>query len=98
MSAAHRDLSDRPRGPEVWQKVTNEHWPASEVARSLRPLPSGQQIDVTARVVFAEDGEQWLPGRAERWTRQHVCVYISDRRLQVPYVWLAPADVRRRST
>jgi hypothetical protein len=93
---AHRDLSDRPRGPAVWQQVTNEHWPPAGVARSLRESPAERQIDVTARVVFAGDGEQFLPGRATRWTADHVCVCISDPRLQVAYVWLAPSDVRRR--
>lgn len=93
---AHRDLSDRPRGPQVWQQVLNEHWPSLEVSKRLKDVPAGQRIDVVARLVFAVDGETYLPGRAVRWTRQHVCVAINDRRLQVPYVWLAPADVTRR--
>jgi hypothetical protein len=92
---AHRDLSDRGRGPDQWQQVRNEHWPPLGVARALRDAPTGQQVDVTARVVFSVDGEQHLPGRATRWTRHHVCVVIDDPRLQVAYVWLRPADVHR---
>jgi hypothetical protein len=30
------------------------------------------------------------------WTRTHVCVASGDERLQVPFVWLIAADVRRR--
>lgn len=95
MNEAHRDLSDRPLGPQVWQRVLNKHWPQLEVSKRLKDVPTDQQIDVIARVVFAVDGEQHLAGRAVRWTRQHVCVAIDDPRLQVAYVWLAPADVTR---
>ena len=91
-----RDLSDRPNPAEQWQKVQNENWPALEVAKRLKDVPAAQAIDVVARIVFETDGEQYLHGRAVRWTRDHVCVSISDRRLQVSYVWLNPADVRRR--
>lgn len=91
----HRDLSDRARGPDQWQDVTNEAWPPLGVARTLRDVPLDQQLEVVARLVFAVDGEQYLPGRAIRWTRTNVCVMINDPRLQVSYVWLAPADVRR---
>lgn len=90
----HRDGSDRPNPHSLWQDVTNESWPPGTIARTLRD--ADHAIDVTARVVFALDGEQYLPGRATRWTRQHVCVAISDPRLQVSFVWLNPADVRRR--
>lgn len=91
----HRDVSDRPNPHSLWQEVTNEHWPAPGVAKTLRDVPRAQQIDVIARVVFATDGEQHLAGRAVRWTKQHVCVTIDDRRLQVAYLWLAAGDVRR---
>lgn len=83
---------------DFWQDVSNEHWPPLGVARSLRQVPAEQQIEVTGRVVFAVDGEEWLPGTAVRWTRQNVCVRFGDPRLQVGYLWLAPADVRRRTT
>lgn len=78
-----------------WQRITNEHWPPAEVARSLKDVPGERQIDIVARLVFEVDGEQHVQGRAVRWTKHHVCVWTSDGRLQVPYVWLAPSDVRR---
>lgn len=77
--------------------MLNEHWPPAGVARSLRDVDPDRQIEINARVVFAGDGEQLLEGTAVRWTRQHVCVRIGDPRLQTAYVWLAPADVTRRS-
>lgn len=90
-----RDLSDRPNPAAQWQKVLNEDWPALDVAKRLRDVPVAQAIDVVARIVFETDGEQHLHGRAVRWTRDRVCVWISDPRLQVSYVWLAPGDVTR---
>ena len=74
----HRDLSDRPRGPDQWQDVTNEAWPPLGVARTLRDVPLDRQLEVVARLVFAVDGEQYLPGRALRWTRTNVCVMVSS--------------------
>lgn len=96
LMSQHRDGSDRPNPHSLWQAVTNRSWPPGDIARTLRDAPADQQIDVIARIVFADDGEQHLPGLATRWTRQHVCVSISDPRLQVQFVWLNPADVRRR--
>lgn len=90
----HRDLSNRPNPHSLWQNVTNESWPPGTTARTLRD--ADHAIKVIARIVFEVDGEQYLAARATRWTRQHVCVAISDPRLQVSFVWLNPADVRRR--
>lgn len=83
------------RPSDSWQAVTNKHWPSPELARTLRDVPADRQIKVVARVVFEDDGEQLLDGTAVRWTRNHVCVWLNDPRLQVAYVWLAPTDVRR---
>ncbi|MBB5984025.1 hypothetical protein [Kribbella solani] len=77
------------------QRVMNESWPAPEVARALKDVEAWKQIDVEARVVLEQDGQQVMHGRAVRWTRLHVCVLLPDRRLLVPYVWLNPSDVRR---
>lgn len=85
---------DRPKVPS--QVVTNQRWPAPEVARRLKPLPSNHHITVDARIVWAVDGEEWVPATAIAWTQHHVKLSCSDRRLQVPYVWLPPVDVRRR--
>ncbi|MEV6413825.1 hypothetical protein [Kribbella sp. NPDC051718] len=89
--ARHPDSSPQ----DFWQAVLNEHWPPAAVARSLRDVPSDRQIPVVARVVYKDDGEQQLAGVAVRWTQQHVCVRIGDRRLATGLVWLAPADVWR---
>lgn len=93
----HRDLSDRPRAVDSAQNVTNAHWPLPAIAQTLRDVPTAEQIPVTARIVFDVDGEQFLPGDAVRWVPgRYVCVAVQDPRLLVPYVWLRPADVRRR--
>ena len=78
---------------QLFQDVLNEQWPPSAVARNLKPTSPG--IDVLVRIVWENDGPQELSARAIAWTQQHVKVYLSDPRLQVPYVWLRPADVRR---
>jgi len=89
------DPSDGSGVSAGWQRVTNTSWPPLGIARTLRDFPSEHQVDVVARIVFEDDGEQFLPGRATRWTRSHVCVLIVDPRLQVAYNWLAASDVRR---
>ncbi|WP_328321860.1 hypothetical protein OHA70_25525 [Kribbella sp. NBC_00382] len=85
---------DREKVPD--QDVTNEHWPPPAVARTLQPFPSDYRIDVDARLVWEVDGEEWVEATAIAWTQHHVKLFCQDPRLLVPYVWLAPADVRRR--
>lgn len=86
-----------------YQPVTNESWPFRDEdgwhARGLNDKPAEEQVDVVARVVFQDDGETWLEGRAVRWTdnHTHACVLISDPRLQTGYVWLRAHEVRPRS-
>lgn len=46
--------------------------------------------------VFEHDGKTWLDGRATRWNRSHVCVYVTDPRLSSPYLWVRAGDVKRR--
>lgn len=92
----HQNLGGDSGVSEGWQKVLNQSWPAPAVAKVLRDVDSDRQVEVMARVMFEEDGEQWLPGLATRWSGQHVCVAMSDPRLQVAYNWLAASDVRRR--
>lgn len=53
-------------------------------------------IDVIARVVWADDGEEHIPGRALAWTTGEVFVEIRDPRWQLDSVWLTAADVQRR--
>lgn len=85
------------RQPPTWsegvQRVLNGH-----------PVPPGKHrdvpgpIDVRARVVFADDGEVWLPGRALEWTAELVRVEVHDprHRLRPAVAWLPAGDVRRR--
>lgn len=80
--------------PADWQhqKITNEEWPPTGVARLLHEQTP---VAVSARVVWETDGEQWLTGSATRWLRPVVFVRFSDPRLSGAGVWLAATDVRR---
>lgn len=84
--------------PRDFQRVRNESWPRRDVNGNVhaRGIRERAGIDVRVRIVWERDGEQWVEGRAVRWHRQHVCVHVSDERLQVPYVWVVADDVRRR--
>ena len=70
---------------------------------NARPVPHRREqwwtptpIQVTARCVWARDGEQLLPGRAVAWTRGLVLVHFTrERRLQTHGAWFLPVDVRR---
>jgi hypothetical protein len=50
------------------QPVDNESWPLSDRAgghaRGIEDQP--EPIDVEVRIEWADDGEEWLPGRAHR--------------------------------
>ena len=81
------------------QTVLNEAWPLRDRdGRHARGIPDQPHpIDVDVRLELATDGEQWLPGRAQRWTRTHVYVTaLNDARVRPPGVWVLAADVRRR--
>ena len=84
-------------GHKPHQDVTNASWPlADETGPHARGIGDAGRIRVTARLVLEHDGEVHVDCNAVRWHGQHVCVYVHDDRLQVPYVWLAAADVTRR--
>lgn len=53
-------------------------------------------IDVVARIVWENDGEDRISTRAIDWVGRDVLVEISDRRWQTKGVWLDASDVRRR--
>jgi len=84
--------------PRDYQEVVNRSWPLSDSAGRphARGIPDRDPIDVTIRVTWQRDGEEHLEARAVRWTDSHVCVYLDDARLQVPYLWVRAADVTRR--
>lgn len=62
------------------QAIANESWPLSDKAgghaRGIEDQP--EPIDVEVRIEWADDGEEWLPGRAHRWTSSHVFVRFQD--------------------
>lgn len=69
-----------------WQKIFN--------ALPARDLPDRPAVPVRVRVVFAEDGEQWLNGEATRLDPgAAIYVRIRDRRVMTLGVWLHPDDV-----
>lgn len=81
-----------------YQKVLNQSWPlrhpdGSSHARGIDTRPA---IDVTVRLVLERDGETFLDGQADRWTKTHVHVSLSDPRLQVNGAWVLAEDVKRR--
>jgi hypothetical protein len=43
--------------------------------------------------VWERDGDEWVPGTAIRWDRDHVLVRLGDRRVSSIGVWLAPQDL-----
>ena len=79
------------------QPIVNESWPltdrAGEHARGIEDQP--EPIDVEVRIEWADDGEEWLPGRAHRWTASHVFVRFEDSRSLTGFVWVRARDVRR---
>jgi hypothetical protein len=82
-------------GHKPHQAVLNVSWPLrDEKGPHARHIRDSGRIPVTARLVFEDDGPTWVDCTAVRWHGTHVCVYVHDDRLQVPYVWLAAADVK----
>jgi hypothetical protein len=79
------------------QAVLNESWPLSDKAgghaRGIEDQP--EPIDVEVRIEWATDGEEWLHGRAHRWTKSHVFVRFLDPRSLTEFVWVRARDVRR---
>ena len=79
------------------QRVLNERWPLRDRqgfhARGIPDQP--HPITVRARVIWEKDGEEWITGRATRWTQTSVFVVLADSRSHAIGVWLSPDDVRR---
>jgi hypothetical protein len=59
-------------------------------------LDQRRRIAVWVRIVWADDGKQWVHGHGSRWTSRHVFVEVGDPRLATVGVWVTPAEVRRR--
>ncbi len=79
------------------RSILNESWPlrdkVGEHARGIEDQPD--PIDVEVRIEWAGGGEEWLPGRAHRWTASHVFVRFQDPRSATGFVWVRARDVRR---
>lgn len=109
---AHPLIVVRPAGPDVtpgghsggmqdWMAGRVWHRRARQRLLNTAVIPSDWvdaliPIDVIARVVWAEDGEEHVHGRALAWTSGEVFVEIRDPRWQLDSVWLAARDVQRR--
>jgi hypothetical protein len=78
--------------------VLNESCPlsdeAGEHARGIEDQPG--PIDVEVHIEWSDDGEEWLSGRAHRWTASRVFVRFRDPRSLTGFVWVRAWDVRRQ--
>lgn len=94
---AHTDvmahnMPTHPNWDEGHQRILNEY----EVpARHLQIDPRAP-IPVRARIVWEDDGEEWIDTHAESWFRNTVLVLVSDRRAWIKGAWLDASDIRRR--
>jgi hypothetical protein len=55
-----------------------------------------QPVPITARIVWADDGEEHIETVAAGWSGQPVYVRWPDTRYRLTSVWPDAADVRRR--
>lgn len=79
-----------------WGTATWRYWQEILNALPARDLPDRVPVAVAARVVWADDGQEWLDGEAERLDPgEAVYVRLHDRRCSTLGVWLHPDDVRR---
>jgi hypothetical protein len=53
-------------------------------------------VQVVARIVWEDDGEEYIDTVAAGWSGQPVYVRVPDRRCRLTSVWLDAADVTRR--
>jgi hypothetical protein len=49
------------------------------------------------RIVWEDDGEEYIDTEAAGWSGHLVYMRVPDRRYRLTSVWLDAADVRRRS-
>jgi hypothetical protein len=55
-----------------------------------------QPVPITARIAWADDGEEQVETVALGWAGRDVYVRMNDTRYQLRTVWLDAADVARR--
>jgi hypothetical protein len=53
-------------------------------------------VPITARIVWADDGEECIETVVAGWSGQNVYVRLPDPRYRHTSVWLDAADVKRR--
>lgn len=76
---------------DVYRYANEEH--PSEI-----PLNGMGQIPVIVRLVLQDGSEEWWPGKAVRWTSEHVLVGRETdpgNPRSMSYIWLKAADVAR---
>jgi hypothetical protein len=72
------------------QRILN-HAGAREPEHRLDP-----PVPVAARIVWEDDGEEYIDTEAAGWRGQLIYVRVPDRRYRLTSVWLAAADINRR--
>lgn len=73
-------------GPPVYQRVLN--------GGPARRLPDRRPIPVRARIVWENDGEEWVDGDALRLDPGvAIFVQFADPRCKFTGIWLSPDDV-----
>jgi hypothetical protein len=75
------------------QKILNDTG-ARAPEHTFHHLPP--TVPITARILWADDGEEYIDTVALGWTGQDVYVRMTDRRYQLRAVWLDAGDVTRR--
>jgi hypothetical protein len=53
-------------------------------------------VPIVARIMWEEDGEEYIDTVAAGWGGRLIYVRVPDRRYLLTSVWLAAADVKRR--
>jgi hypothetical protein len=72
------------------QRILNNAGAREPTHRLDPPVP------VTARIVWEDDGEEYIDTEAAGWSGQLVYVRVPDARYRLTSVWLNAADVTRR--
>lgn len=78
-----------PHGTATWR-----YWQSVLNALPARDLPDRRRIPVQARVVWQQDGVEWIDGHALR-IDPGVAIYVElhDRRCSTLGEWFSPDDV-----
>jgi hypothetical protein len=72
------------------QKILNDTGACEPKDRLDPPVP------IVARIVWEDDGEEYIETTAAGWSGRLVYVRVPDRRYRLTSVWLDAADVTRR--